>query len=197
MYDLRTIYSEIEVKVSDPSVKFCETVVSTSSFKSTCESANHMNSIGIVAEVLETGLAEKIESRKVDMNWSETKKCEYFSQTYNWDELTAASMWAFGPADNGPNILINYTLDDETDVNLLDASRDKIVHGFRWAVKEGPLCEEPVRGCKFKIMSADFGSEPIQRGSGQIIPMTRSCVYSSFLTATPRLMEPLMIGIIT
>lgn len=36
--------------------------------------------------------------------------------------------------------------------------------------------------------------EEIFRGAGQIIPMTRSAVYSSFLTATPRLMEPVMIS---
>ena len=78
----------------------------------------------------------------------------------------------------------------------MGASRDKIVRGFRWAVKEGLLCEEPVRGCKFKIMNTEFGREITQRRSDQVIPMAQNVVYSSFLTATPRLMKPLMIGII-
>ena len=171
--------------------------MSTSSFKSTCESANRLNSIGMIAEVLENGLAEQIETRKVDINWSEDQKCDYFTSKFSWDELTASSLWAFGPSDNGPNALIDYTLEEDTNKDLLESSRDKIVHGFRWAVKEGPLCEEPVRGCKFKIMDTQFGTEVMQRGSGQVIPMARSVVYSSFLTATPRLMEPLLIGIIT
>ena len=33
MHDLRVVYSEIEIKVSDPVVAFCETVVETSSIK--------------------------------------------------------------------------------------------------------------------------------------------------------------------
>lgn len=33
MHDLRHVYAEIEVKVSDPIVGFCETVVETSSLK--------------------------------------------------------------------------------------------------------------------------------------------------------------------
>jgi 116 kDa U5 small nuclear ribonucleoprotein component len=44
-----------------------------------------------------------------------------------------------------------------------------------------------------------LASDAISRGGGQIIPTTRRAVYSSFLTASPRLMEPLyavsMIGL--
>ena len=194
LHDLRRLYSEIEIKVSDPSVRFCETVVSTSAFVSTCESANKENAIRMIAEVLDGGLAEQIESKTIDITWPEEVKRDYLVKNFKWDELTASSLWAFGPDINGPNALIDYTLRDETDYNLLNSSRDKIVHGFKWAVKEGPLWEEPVRGCKFKIMNAEFSDKPIQRGGGQIIPMSRSWVYSSFLTATPRLMEPLYVG---
>ena len=40
LYDLRKSYSDIEIKVSDPVVKFCETVVETSSLKCFAESPN-------------------------------------------------------------------------------------------------------------------------------------------------------------
>lgn len=33
LHDLRKMYSEIEIKVSDPSVSFCETVIDTSQIK--------------------------------------------------------------------------------------------------------------------------------------------------------------------
>jgi len=33
MHDLRTVYSDIEVKVADPVVGFCETIVETSTVK--------------------------------------------------------------------------------------------------------------------------------------------------------------------
>lgn len=47
-----------------------------------------------------------------------------------------------------------------------------------------------MRGVKFKIMDATLATEPIHRGGGQIIPTARRVCYSSFLMATPRLMEP-------
>ena len=34
---------------------------------------------------------------------------------FNWDELTANSVWAFGPALTASNMLIDYTLEDEVD----------------------------------------------------------------------------------
>ena len=62
--------------------------------------------------------------------------------------------------------------------------------GFQWATREGPLCEEPIRSVKFKVLDATLADEPFKRGAGQIIPTSRRVCYSSFLTATPRLMEP-------
>jgi len=139
LHDLRKLYSEIEIKISDPSVRFCETVVSTSSIISTCESANKKNNLQMIAEVLEDGLAEDIEAKKIDITWPEGDKRNFLVDNYKWDDLTAQSLWAFGPNINGPNALIDYTIEDEIDKNLLNASRNNIVNGFKWAVREGPL----------------------------------------------------------
>jgi U5 small nuclear ribonucleoprotein component len=40
MHDLRKVFAEIEVKVADPIVAFCETVVDTSSIKCFAETPN-------------------------------------------------------------------------------------------------------------------------------------------------------------
>lgn len=47
-----------------------------------------------------------------------------------------------------------------------------------------------IRNVKFRLLDAAIASEPIYRGGGQVIPTARRVCYSSFLTATPRLMEP-------
>ena len=66
----------------------------------------------------------------------------------------AGSIWAFGPDRCGPNILLDDTLPSEVDKSLLGAVRESIVQGFQWGAREGPLCDEPMRNCKFKIMDA-------------------------------------------
>jgi U5 small nuclear ribonucleoprotein component len=62
MHDLRLMYSEVEIKTADPSVAFCETVVETSSLKCFAETPNKRNKLTLIAEPLEKGLADDIES---------------------------------------------------------------------------------------------------------------------------------------
>lgn len=47
-----------------------------------------------------------------------------------------------------------------------------------------------IRNSKFKITDVILAPEAIFRGGGQIIPTSRRACYSSFLMASPRLMEP-------
>ena len=138
MYDLRHVYSNIDIKVSNPMVHFTETV----------------------------------------------------QEKYGWDKLAARSFWAFGPQPQGANVLLNDTLPMEVDGALLSDVRNSVVQGFRWACREGPLCEEPIRNVKFKILDATLSDTAVYRGAGQIIPTARRVAYSSFLLASPRLMEP-------
>ncbi|KAK6163347.1 hypothetical protein DH2020_000211 [Rehmannia glutinosa] len=190
MKDLRELYSEVEVKVADPVVSFCETVVETSSMKCFAETPNKKNKITMIAEPLERGLAEDIENGVVSIDWPRKKLGDFFQTKYDWDLLAARSIWAFGPDRQGPNILLDDTLSSEVDKGLLNAVKDSIVQGFQWGAREGPLCDEPIRNVKFKIVDAKIAPEPLNRGTGQIIPTARRVAYSAFLMASPRLMEP-------
>ncbi|XP_055327870.1 116 kDa U5 small nuclear ribonucleoprotein component-like [Paramacrobiotus metropolitanus] len=190
MHDLRKMYSEIDIKVADPVVTFCETVVETSSLKCFAETPNKRNKITMVAEPLDKGLADDIETQVVSIGWPAKRLGEFFQTKYNWDLLAARSIWAFGPENNGPNILVDDTLPSEVDKTMLSEIRESVKQGFQWAAREGPLCEEPIRNVKFKILDAVVAQEPIARGGGQIIPTARRVAYSAFLMATPRLMEP-------
>jgi U5 small nuclear ribonucleoprotein component len=192
MHDLRQVYSDIEVKVADPIVSFRETVIETSSVKCFAETANKRNKLTFIAEPMDDGLAEQLEAGKVNLHWEKKKLGRYFQTKYNWDLLSSRSVWAFGDSPtHGTNLLLDDTLPSEVDKSLLNSCKSSIVQGFQWATREGPLCEEPVRATKIKILDATLADKPIYRGGGQIIPTARRTVHSSLLTATPRLMEPI------
>jgi U5 small nuclear ribonucleoprotein component len=190
LHDLRKLFSEIEIKVSDPVTKFCETVVETSALKCYAETPNKKNKLTMISEPLESGIAKDIESGKVTMRMTNKERGKFFEQNYGWDLLASRNIWAFGPEDNGPNVLVNDTLPSEVDTKLLTNVRESIKQGFQWAAREGPLCDEPIRGVKFRLLDATVSSEPIYRGGGQIIPTARRVCYSSMLLASPRLLEP-------
>ncbi|KAH9920212.1 Calreticulin family-domain-containing protein [Epithele typhae] len=191
MHDLRKLFSEIEIKVSDPITKFCETVLEMSALKCYADTPNKKNRLTMIAEPLERGIAEDIETGRVNMRMTPKERGKFFEDKYQWDLLASRSIWAFGPDDSGPNILLDDILPSQIDKKLLTTVKDHIKQGFQWGTREGPLCDEPMRNVKFRIIDASLAQEPIYRGGGQIVPTARRVCYSSFLMATPRLMEPI------
>mmetsp|Transcript_30243 Transcript_30243/g.48114 ORF Transcript_30243/g.48114 Transcript_30243/m.48114 type:complete len:981 (+) Transcript_30243:248-3190(+) len=191
MHDLREMFSGIEIKVSDPSVSFNETVVETSVLKSYAETPNKKNKFTMISQPLEKGMGDDIERGDICIDWTPKRLSSHLQEKYDWDKLAARSLWAFGPVSNGPNVFLNDTLPGEVDTGLLGKVKGSIVQGFRWASREGPLCDEPMRNVKFRLLDVDIASEALHRGAGYVIPTARRVCYSSFLTATPRLMEPI------
>ncbi|MDI1488194.1 MAG: hypothetical protein OHK93_007468 [Ramalina farinacea] len=197
LHDLRRLYSEMELKVSDPVTRFCETVVEQSAIMCYAITPNKKNKVTMMAEPLDDGIAEDIESGTVNIKDPIRKVGQFFEEKYDWDKLASRNIWAFGPDEMGPNILQNDTLPSQVDKKLLNSVREGIRQGFSWGTREGPLCEEPIRNTRFKLTALDLAPDAISRGSGQIIPTTRRTLYSSFLTASPRLLEPMYTAAIT
>jgi U5 small nuclear ribonucleoprotein component len=113
LHDLRRLYAEMEIKVSDPVTRFCETVVETSAIKCYAQTPNKKNKITMVAEPLDQGIAEDIESGKVSIKSPTRVIGKFFEENYGWDLLASRSIWAFGPDDMGPNILQDDTIPSE------------------------------------------------------------------------------------
>jgi 116 kDa U5 small nuclear ribonucleoprotein component len=191
LHDLRRLYAEMELKVSDPVTRFSETVVETSAIMCYAITPNKKNKVTMIAEPLEPGIAEDIEAGRVRIRDPVRKVGQFFEENYGWDKLAGRSIWAFGPDEMGPNILQDDTLPSNVDKRMLKTVQESIKQGFSWGTREGPLCEEPIRNTKFRLTNVELASEAIYRGGGQIIPTARRAVYSSFLMASPRLMEPI------
>lgn len=190
LHDLRRLYAQMEIKVSDPVTRFAETCVDQSAIKCYALTPNKKNKITFVAEPLDEGIAEDIESGKVRIRDPVRKVGKFFEENYGYDLLASRNIWAFGPDEMSPNILQNDTLPSQVDQKVLRSVRETVKQGFAWATREGPLCEEPIRNTKFKLTDIELAQEAIYRGGGQIIPTARRACYSSFLMAGPRLMEP-------
>ena len=193
LHHIRTVYSNIEIKVTDPVVSFAETIIETSAIKCIAESTNQKNKISIIAEPLDEGLENDI--LQFDLLDSNNKALlvDILEKDYNWELLTINNLWSINNSDNNINALINYTLPFKTNQNNLLSVKTYIEKGFNWFCSEGPLCEEPIRNVKFKIIDAEISNQGVYCSGGQIIPMMRRACSSSILVAAPRLMEPILI----
>merc|ERR1719217_1610053 len=96
-------------------------------------------------------------------------------------------------AKEGANVVVDTTLG----VQYLNEIKEHVNSAFQWASKEGPLCEEPLRGCRYNLKDVTLHTDAIHRGAGQIMPATRRCVFACNLTAGPTLQEPIFLVDIT
>jgi len=184
--DLEEDHAQVPLRISEPVVSFRETVTVESNIMCLSKSPNKHNRIFMKATPLEEGFAEDIESGKINARDDPKLRGRVIADTYGWDVTDARKIWCFGPETIGANLLVDMT----KGVQYLNEIKDSCVAAFQWATKEGVLCEENVRSCRFNIFDVVLHADAIHRGGGQIIPTCRRVVYASMLTANPTLLEP-------
>jgi elongation factor 2 len=184
--DLQEEFAGIELKTSDPVVSYRETVVEESNITCLSKSPNKHNRLYLKAEPMGMELADAIEAGTISHKDDPKIRARTMADNYGWDVNDARKIWCFGPDTSGPNILFDQT----KGVQYLLEIKDSMVAAFQWATKEGVLCEENMRGIKFKVLDVTLHADAIHRGGGQIIPTARRVYYACELTAKPRLLEP-------
>lgn len=188
LYDLRTM-GQVQIRLSDPSSSLSESVSDVSTLKCFADTANGRLRITMLAEPMEKGLSELIESQHGQLP-SESILMEKFG----WDRLSCRSVLAV--SEQGGNVLLDDTFNEYD--QLMGLCKASVIQGFQWAVREGPLCEEPIRSVKFRLLGLTLlggdGNVSLSLSSlsaAQIVPATRRSCYAAFLTASPRLLEPI------
>lgn len=190
MYFLRNIFSEIEIKVSDPFVVFKESVREKSVTICYANIGDNLK-IGVTAEPISPSiLVSDMEENEFRFRSHDEIK-EKLLKT-GFDEFSTENFWVFGPDTvTGPNILVNEAF--EANEEHLQSDKDFLIRGFKWATRIGPLCEEVIRGVLFKICDYQyFGQDPKPRSlPAHVYPGFRKALHASMIAATPCLVEPI------
>jgi len=184
--DLAEEFAGIEIRTTDPVVSYRETVIAESDITCLSKSPNKHNRLFMKAEPLGDELTAEIDAGTIGPRDDPKVRGRTMADKYGWDVTEARKVWCFGPDTTGPNLVVDVT----KGVQYLNEIKDSCVAAFQWATKEGVLCEENMRGIKFKVLDVVLHADAIHRGGGQIIPTARRVYYACELTAKPRLMEP-------
>lgn len=184
--DLEEDHACIPIKISDPVVSYRETVTDESSVMCLSKSPNKHNRLYMKCVPMPDGLPEDIDKGEITPRQEFKARGRYLADTYDYDVTEARKIWCFGPEGTGPNLMIDVT----KGVQYLNEIKDSVVAGFQWATKEGPMCDENVRGVRFNLHDVTLHADAIHRGGGQIIPTARRVLYACMLTATPKFWEP-------
>ncbi|GAQ81430.1 Translation elongation factor 2 [Klebsormidium nitens] len=175
-----------EIRISDPVVSFRETILEKSSRTVMSKSPNKHNRLYFEARPLESGLPEAIDEGKVGPRDDPKARTKILSEDFGWDKDVSKKIWCFGPDTNGPNMVVDMC----KGVQYLNEIKDSVVAAAQWAMKEGAVSEENMRGVCFEVCDVVLHADAIHRGGGQIIPTARRVMYAAQLTAKPRLFEP-------
>merc|ERR1711870_173618 len=191
--DLREEYAQCDFVMSDPVVSYRETVQNESSQTCLAKSPNKHNRLYLVAEPMSDELCQDIEDGKAGPKADPKERKKLLKEKYNWDDNEALKIWCYGPETEGANVVVDKT----QGVQYLLEIKEHVNSAFQWITKEGPLCEENMRGIRFNIMDVTLHTDAIHRGAGQIAPPMRRCAFAAELTAQPTLQEPVFLVEIT
>merc|ERR1712014_135675 len=191
--DLREEYAQCEFNVSDPVVSYRGTVSEQSNQTCLAKSPNKHNRIYLVAEPLPEELNVAIEDGKAGPKAEAKERARLLREKFDWDENAARKIWCWGPETEGANLVVDAT----QGIQYLNEIKEHVNAGFQWCTKDGPLCEENMRGIRFNISDVTLHADSIHRGAGQIMPPTRRVCFAAELTAKPTLQEPVFLVEIT
>merc|ERR1712232_896613 len=191
--DLRDEYAQCDFIMSDPVVSYRETVGGESSIQCLSKSPNKHNRIYLKADKMTEELCKAIEDGTVGPKADPKERMKMYRDKFDFDENAARKIWAWGPETEGANIIVDVT----QGVQYVAEIKEHVTSGFQWTTKEGPLCEENMRGIRFNIEDVTLHSDAIHRGAGQIMPPTRRACFAGELTGKPTLQEPVFLVEIT
>ncbi len=175
--------SKIEIITSEPLINYRETV------KGTCEpimskSPNRHNKLFMKVEPLEPNIAQMLRTGEIS-DLKDKKVVSDLLKKEGWDTDTIKRVMKF---DSRGNVLINGT----KGVQFVHESTDSINSGFDDVMKEGPLCKEQMRDCKFIFTHFVPHEDTAHRGLSQLGPASRRACMGALLTAGTTVLEPML-----
>ena len=165
--------AKCEIITSEPLINYRETV------KAGCEpimakSPNRHNKIFMKVEPLEPEIAHMLRTGEIS-DMKDKKVVADLLKGAGWDTDTIKRVMKF---DSRGNVLINGT----KGVQFVQESTDSINSGFDEVMKEGPLCKEQMRDCKFIFTHFVPHEDTAHRGLSQLGPASSRAVSYTHLT---------------
>jgi len=182
----------IPLKWDDPSVSYRETVTMESSQICLSKSPNKHNRLFIKAEPMSEEVNLAIESNRINPMLEAKARAKILDKEFGWDKTDALKIWGFGPApeEAGGNYGANVLVDQTKGVQYLNEIKESTNSGLLWAGRQGPLCEENMRGVRFNLLDVKLHTDSIHRGMGQIQPTARRVFFAAVMLGGCRLVEP-------
>jgi elongation factor 2 len=170
---LKQVGGGLELKVSDPIASYRETILKKGAL--TIASGWNGPKVSIRVEPLDIETIEILGKSSSLVNHGMSGQFSGFAR----ENILAVEEHA--------NILVDFSgIGKRT-----DTVSEALVSGFKWACRNGPLCEQPLRGTTVNLIDANVNAHVDDIGNAQISRVMSRSILGSFLTASPVLLEPI------
>jgi len=173
----------LELLTSRPIVVYRETV-SAEGVVAMAKSPNKHSRFWVQVEPLDQNVIDLMEKGELFEAMGKKRINTTLREEAGWSAKEARNVWTL---EEHKNVLVDMT----KGIQYLREVKETVSSGFRWAAKNGPLSDEPIRGVKVKLLDAKLHEDPVHRGPAQIMPAIKRAFWGSFLTAKPILSEPI------
>ncbi len=170
---LKQIGGGLELRVSDPIASYRETVLKRGAL--TMASGSNGLTVSIRVEPLDVEATEFLGKSSSLVNHGLSEQFSGFAE----ENILAV--------EEHVNILVDVSEVGKRTHTVSEA----LVSGFKWACRNGPLCEQPLRGTKVNLIDANVDAHVDDIGNAQISRVMSRSIFGSFLTASPVLLEPI------
>ncbi|MFW9851463.1 MAG: GTP-binding protein [Candidatus Thorarchaeota archaeon] len=178
------IQEQVEIDVSDPIIVYRE-VPSKVGLTIHTKSPNGHNRIMLNVEPMDQKAVNLIKSGKVHNDQERRERAQILQQEAGWEAKLARRIWFI----KDTNVLIDAT----TGVQRLDNIKAYIIQIFYDFCEGATLAKEPLMASRFTITDATVHVDPAHTGYTEIMQMCLAAFHTTFLTAEPHLLEPMLI----
>jgi len=180
--DLKSQYN-LDIIQSEPTVVYRETIrEEVGPFMG--KSPNKHNRVFFKFSPLDPKIVDLIRTGDISEIVSSSKIEEVLKEKAGWTTREARSLFAI---NENANIMIDTT----TGIQGLREVKQHISGGFQWALNDGPLAGETVRGLLVDMVDIKLHEDPVHRGPAQMMPAVRGALFAGILSGNPTLLEPI------
>jgi elongation factor 2 len=178
------IQEQVEIDVSDPIIVYRE-VPSKNGLSIHTKSPNGHNRIMLHVEPMNQEAVNLIKSGKVHNDQERRERARILQEEAGWEAKQARRIWFV----KDTNVLIDAT----TGVQRLDNIKAYIIQIFFDFCEGATLAKEPLMASRFIITDATVHVDPAHTGYTEIMQMCLAAFHTTFLTAEPQLLEPMLL----
>ncbi|MBN2335313.1 elongation factor EF-2 [Candidatus Bathyarchaeota archaeon] len=148
------------------------------------KSPNKHNRIFFNFKPLDEKIMQLIRDGELSEILSSSRREEVLKEQAGWTTKEARQVFAI---NENANLMIDTTVG----IQGLREVKQHISGGFQWALANGPLAGETVRGILVDMVDIKLHEDPVHRGPAQMMPAVRQALFAGILSADPTLLEPI------